>query len=358
MTHRSEWSRRRFLSTVAASALAPIACFSHPSEPEIGGGSARLTTRPGTPTATITPGLWPLELGPTTYDGFLLVPASYVAGTAMPLVLALHGAGSRAAAPIELLRPYAESRGFLVVSVDSVGLTWDAITSKYQSDVLFIDRALTHAFERCSVDAARIVVEGFSDGASYALGLGLANGDLFRRTVAFSPGGVPRSDSPDIGKTEFFISHGRQDPILHIDQASRILVPQLRGVGYTVEYVEFDGGHLVPAEIAARAADWLVRRGSRLRLDDDRGSKAAVGLALQCHRPHLPRPDDDRAGVGDQVGRTRPDESNLQRARIEIHERAVGRDSSVERELARSAAQRRAGGSDIYVERDGCRGLG
>lgn len=254
------WTRRRFITALGAAAtVLPFGCGG-PSGEVAGGGSARLIARPGVPTMSITPGTWPLGLGPTTYDGFLLVPQSYVAGTPTPLVLALHGAGSRASGPINLLGTYAESRGFIVLSVDSVGLTWDAITFKYLSDVQFIDRALAHAFARCSVDPARVVVEGFSDGASYGLGLGLANGDLFTRVVAFSPGFIPAFDSPIVGKPEIFCSHGLQDPILSIESASRRIVADLRSNGYVVDYHEFIGGHEVPGTMASLAADWLMRQ--------------------------------------------------------------------------------------------------
>lgn len=54
----------------------------------------------------------------------------------------------------------------------------------------FIDSALASVFRRCNVDAGRIIIAGFPDGASFALPLGLVNGDLFRKVVAFSPGFV------------------------------------------------------------------------------------------------------------------------------------------------------------------------
>ena len=38
------------------------------------------------------------------------------------------------------------------------------------------------------VDRQRVCASGFSDGASYALSLGAANGDLFTHIAAFSPG--------------------------------------------------------------------------------------------------------------------------------------------------------------------------
>jgi predicted esterase len=124
--------------------------------------------------------------------------------------------------------------------------------------VAFIDRALQQTFERCAVDPERIAVEGFSDGASYALGLGLPNGDLFRRVMAFSPGMVPASESPDTGKPRMFVSHGRQDPVLNIDRSSRVLVKGLKGDGFDVTFVEFDGVHTLPPEILSQAMDWWL----------------------------------------------------------------------------------------------------
>ncbi len=41
---------------------------------------------------------------------------------------------------------------------------------------------------RCPVDTTRLAVGGFSAGASYALSIGLANGDLFGHVLAFPPG--------------------------------------------------------------------------------------------------------------------------------------------------------------------------
>jgi predicted esterase len=251
-------TRREFLGVLAGGAAAMAGCGSSSGPDESnGGGSARLTARPGTPTSTITPGSWQIT-STNPNDGFLMVPSGYDAARPVPLVLALHGAGGGPQGPLNLLGPFAESRGFLVLAVGARGLTWDVMTFKFSYDVTFIDGALRWAFERCAVDPARVIVEGFSDGASYALGLALANGDLFSRTVAFSPGFIPRSESPAVGKPRFFDSHGRQDPVLRIDNASRRIVPTLENRGYDVTYVEFDGGHGVPAEIATQAVDWML----------------------------------------------------------------------------------------------------
>ncbi len=102
-------------------------------------------------------------------------------------------------------------------------------------------------------------LQGFSDGASYALGLGRANGDLFRRVIAFSPGVVPRSDTADHGTPGIFISHGHSDAVLPFNRTATETVPALRQAGYVVEFIEFDGGHTVPVDVADQAFDWLLR---------------------------------------------------------------------------------------------------
>jgi phospholipase/carboxylesterase len=122
--------------------------------------------------------------------------------------------------------------------------------------VTFLNRALERVFETVAVDPARIAVGGFSDGATYALSLGMVNGDLFPRVVAFSPGFIV-AGTPQ-GAPRFFLSHGRADPILPIDQCSRAIVPALRTRGYEVTFREFDGGHEVPATVADDAMRWVA----------------------------------------------------------------------------------------------------
>ena len=228
-----------------------------PSSSDPGGGSARLTARPGTPSGTVTAGLTKLGLG-TSRDGYLYVPESYVAGHPTPFLMALHGAGIPAQGPLNLMTPYADSHGFLLLSVDSADYTWDAMVGRYGMDVAFLDQALQRAFARCSVDPDRVVVSGFSDGASYGLGLGLANGDLFSRVVAFSPGFISPSDTPAAGHPEFFFSHGRQDPVLPIDVLSR-RPPPARGAGLRSP-VEFEGDTTSPRRTRSRRLTWFCGR--------------------------------------------------------------------------------------------------
>lgn len=218
------------------------------------GGVARLSSRPAAPTQAAAPGTYQLTAG-NANDGDLLIPAGLPSGPA-PLVIALHGAGQGAAWTRSVFTPIAQARRFVLLAPGARGLTWDALTYRYSYDVTFIDAALAFAFQRVAIDPARVTLVGFSDGASYALGLGAANGDWIPRVIAFSPGTIMPSESPRAGKSQYFVSHGIQDQILRIDTASRTIVPALRNEGYTVRYDEFTGGHEIPAAVMDAAWVW------------------------------------------------------------------------------------------------------
>jgi phospholipase/carboxylesterase len=215
----------------------------------------RLRARPAPSTEAASPGVHPLRLG-TGRDGLLYVPAGYQAEHPAPIALMLHGAGGSAEHGLSLLRSQADAAGLLLLAPASRRETWDVILGRYGPDVAFVDRALGQTFQRCAVDASRVAVGGFSDGASYALSLGVANGDLFTHVIAFSPGFM--APAAQHGSPRVYVSHGTRDQVLPIEVCSRRIVPQLQRAGYDVRYHEFDGPHAVPAEIAHEAADWFT----------------------------------------------------------------------------------------------------
>ncbi|CAA9577531.1 MAG: Phospholipase/carboxylesterase [uncultured Truepera sp.] len=179
----------------------------------------------------------------------------YSADQLTPLMLSLHGAGGDARRGLALLQNLADETGFLLLALSSFQQTWDVIRGGYGSDVLLIDRALERTFSRYNVDPTHVGIGGFSDGASYALSLGITNGDLFSHVIAFSPGFM--APTAQEGTPRFFISHGTEDQVLPIDRCSRRIVPQLEKAGYRVRYLEFGGGHTVPEDIAREAVDWF-----------------------------------------------------------------------------------------------------
>jgi phospholipase/carboxylesterase len=217
-----------------------------------------LNARPA-PRATGRPvtGMQPLGMG-ARRDGLVYVPPGHSNKRPSPLVLMLHGAGSHSGKGIEPFRRLADDAGVILVAPDSRGRTWDVILGGFGPDALFVDRALAAVFDRYAIDPERVAVEGFSDGASYALSLGITNGDLFGHVIAFSPGfaapGRPR------GHPAFFISHGSRDPVLPISDTSREIVPTLERAGYDVTFMEFDGGHAHPPAVEEAGLDWFLKQ--------------------------------------------------------------------------------------------------
>src|SRR5215217_7047653 len=137
----------------------------------------RLRARPGKVTGAAPVGLQPLMLG-ASRDSYLYVPVSYRTQRSAPLVLLLHGAGGHARQGLEVLRDLADTAGLLLLAPASRERTWDLLVGRrYGFDLALIDRALEQTFSRYAIDPARLAIGGFSDGASYALTLGITNGD-------------------------------------------------------------------------------------------------------------------------------------------------------------------------------------
>jgi phospholipase/carboxylesterase len=215
----------------------------------------RLAARPATPRQEGTPGLHRLRLK-AGWEAALFVPERYRAGRPAPLVVMLHGSGGDARQGISLFREAAETAGALLLAPKSRHISWDVIQGGYGPDVASLDQALEQVFAGWAVDPKHLAVGGFSDGASYALSLGITNGDLFTHVIAFSPGFVTPAFQPD--SPRIYIAHGKDDRVLPIAACSRRLVPALRRAGYDVTYTEFEGGHAVPPEVAQTAARWLI----------------------------------------------------------------------------------------------------
>lgn len=225
------------------------------------GNPARLRFRPGpAPAAPDGPPEGrdgPLGLGGDR-DGVLYVPDTAEAGP--PVLVFLHGATGTGRRHLRAVLAAADRYGAVLVAPDSRhAATWDLIAEgRVGPDPAFLDRVLEAvAGDRSlAVDAGRLAIGGVSDGASYALSLGLCNGDVFPTVLAFSPGFLVAPEP--VGRPRVFVSHGTSDPILPIEACSRSFVPQLRRAGYDVCYREFAGGHTVPPAVADEALRWWL----------------------------------------------------------------------------------------------------
>lgn len=178
------WTRRQLLQFGVAGVVLPLAvsqisgCLKQNvaimGSPNQASSTAkgRLRSRPTQLTQKGTPGLHPLKLDGAR-DGFLYVPKGYSSSSIAPLILMLHGAGGDAEGALNILQRLADPVGAILLAVDSRSSTWDIITSQYGPDIDFIDRALAQTFSRYAIDNRRIAIAGFSDGASYALSVGM-----------------------------------------------------------------------------------------------------------------------------------------------------------------------------------------
>ena len=200
-------------------------------------------------------GQQPLKLG-SDRDGVLFVPRGYKQDVPAPLVLMFHGAGSTGLG-VSYTFEVADDLGIIVLAPDSRDeATWDMLLTGYGPDVEFIGAALKETYARCAVDRTRMTIAGHSDGASYALSLGLGTGDTFGKVMAFSPGVMQPAEVH--GKPKIFISHGLSDPIMPIDVTSRKFVPRLKALGYDVTYREYEGRHGVTPAVVREGFEWFL----------------------------------------------------------------------------------------------------
>ena len=252
-------TRRDFVQSASAM-LAAAGCARRegPNARILERNEAMLEARPGNPAREPTLGLEALGLS-RGRDGHIYVPHTYLPSKPSPLLVMLHGAGQSSREFTDApLGEIFDRDAIVVVFPDSRAPTWDMIYGDYGPDVRFIDRALALAFSKCRIDPKRIAVGGFSDGATYALSLGITNANLFTTVLAFSPGFV--RPAVKTGKPRIFIGHGTDDNVLPIDQTSREIVAALKEKNYPLKYEEFEGGHRMTKDEVLHAIDWLMER--------------------------------------------------------------------------------------------------
>jgi phospholipase/carboxylesterase len=220
-------------------------------------GDARIDSRPGAPSQpALPPGIHELAEDPRaaaeSSEALLFVPSSLAPGN--PLLVFFHGAGGAASRSLSLVRDAATRHGCLVLLPNSTARTWDLIAGGWGPDVDRVEAVLAVVFDSFAVSS--LAVGGFSDGASYALSIGLANGDLARTVLAFSPGFAAPPDRT--GRPRVWISHGTEDTVLPIDRCARPVSRALVNAGYDVRYQEFTGPHTVPPDTVDSAVRWWL----------------------------------------------------------------------------------------------------
>ena len=256
---------RRGFCTIAGGAVASLALDTACRRSWAGlpsDGRIKARRKGGTATASASPStLGSSSVGRQIYlgmdrdrDAILQLPKS-AGKEPLPLLVFLHGATQSAEDMFWYLDSAPDETSVAILAPNARETTWDAITDTFGPDVEFLNGALQRVFDTVAIDPARISIGGFSDGATYAISLGLINGDLFTRVAAFSPGFL--IDGAVHGKPSFYISHGTRDQILPIDSCGRRIAADLKSRGYEVTFREFDGRHEIPKDVMLEGLTWL-----------------------------------------------------------------------------------------------------
>lgn len=227
--------------------------------PMSGPGAPLLKARPSTTATTLAAGETPLANGAVAYR------PSTAPVAPLPLLVLLHGAGGYPQGFLQKMEPVADGLGVILLAPHSAGPTWDLIENMQMGedpwhgpDAHRLDQALADLFARTAVDPSHVVLLGFSDGASYALSLGVSNARLFTAIIALSPGMLAPQRRIDC-EQKIFIAHGREDTVLPFD-TSKDIADELRCSGDNVRFRAFEGGHQMDPESLTEALEWAFDR--------------------------------------------------------------------------------------------------
>jgi phospholipase/carboxylesterase len=217
----------------------------------------RLTFRPGAAPDQMP---WPVgrhNLGLSEErDAVLIVPEGLEPGEPTALLVMFHGAGGSADKVLPFLIAHARQRGFLLLLPQSQFPTWDIVIGGHGPDLERLDKALNEVASRYAVDPTHLAFAGFSDGASYALSMGVTNGDVASHLIALSGGFM--SIFTQEGTPHIFIAHGLEDEQLPIESSARPHAERLKAAGYDVTTVEFKGPHRIEPAVVALAMDFFL----------------------------------------------------------------------------------------------------
>jgi phospholipase/carboxylesterase len=202
----------------------------------------------------------PLGVSDDGRDGVLYIPKSYRESVPAPLLIMLHGFAGWA----DEMRPtyaLAEELGIVVIAPESRALTWGQAAPGFDADVKHIGAAYRKVTSLVNIDPDRVGLGGRSDGAGYALSMGLAYGDIFNHVLVFAGGLMAPLRRK--GKPRIFIAHGTHDQQMPIELTGRKYAADLKAEGYDVTYREHDGGHATPPAITREAFVWLAGPAAR-----------------------------------------------------------------------------------------------
>jgi predicted esterase len=211
---------------------------------------------PSAPTeAPLPPGRHALQF-PEGREAVLVVPEGLDSEQAVPLLVMFHGAGGEANKVLPHLVRWARARRFLLLAPQSMLPTWDIVIGGHGPDLERLDAALSRVASHFRLDPQHLAFAGFSDGGSYALSVGLTNGDVVSHVIALSAGFM--NTFTRHGAPKVFIAHGRSDTQLPFETSARTHALRLLEEGVDLTLLPFEGDHAIVPSVVERAISFFL----------------------------------------------------------------------------------------------------
>jgi len=192
-----------------------------------------------------------------------------------PLLILLHGYGSNERDLLGLC-PYFDDREITCASVrapyrlDMGGFAWfdiERTPDKIHFDYEQAMQSLIRLYElvkmlKIEFEPTKVVIAGFSQGATMAMAAGFKSPQDYSGVVALSGlyGEEMRPDNPEVlAQLPVFVSHGIHDEVIPIEQArdSKGLLSELP---ITLDYFEYDMGHSIAPDCLAQLRKWIFEK--------------------------------------------------------------------------------------------------
>ncbi|MCK5796393.1 MAG: dienelactone hydrolase family protein [Deltaproteobacteria bacterium] len=195
--------------------------------------------------------------------GHYVIPSWYDVHTKLPVLVALHGAAERGIWMVKVWEQLVRDQGFILVAPSSFGATsWNWVYGKKPTEEQAILAAVAWMKAHYAVKSGQVGVEGFSDGASMALRMGLNNPGVFAALMANSAGSTG-STYKALPPIKVFLSHGEADAILPYSNAQSIR-NKLLTLNFDVTWVHFPVGsgfeyHVFPTSQKIPMLRWFAK---------------------------------------------------------------------------------------------------
>jgi phospholipase/carboxylesterase len=211
------------------------------------------------------------------HEGVLLTPGVVDPSRRYPLFVVFHGAGRGEERLAAAWAAEPERRQALFLFPRSRDATWDLIVqaadaapdgrgvasepTSERPDLDFLEYALDLVYGHYPIDPGRQALVGYSDGASYALSVGLSNPGLVRAVLGWAAGFLVL-DAAAVAeggpRPAVLLEHGTHDDVFPFAQVALPMRERLERLGYAVEFRVDEGGrHWPSGDFLPEALDWF-----------------------------------------------------------------------------------------------------